>query len=243
MTGLDFTFIGTGNAFAPGGSCYNGFVVEGRHLFEAPPTAVVSFNRLGIDLNELESIVISHHHGDHFLGLPFILLHWKYHGRTRPVRIVGPPGTRALAEEIGLKVYPGLLDITFEVEWVEAHPGKRLQLGNLGVEPVEVLHDERLSLTLGYACELDGRRFAYTGDSAYCDGVLDLARAADVLVSECASLDETIDVHMNLRDDIPRVRDAMRPESQLILTHLGPNIRETGLPNTIVAKDFETYHR
>ncbi len=243
MRGLDFTFIGTGNAFAPAGSCYNGFLVGGRHLFEAPPTAVVALNKLGIDLNEVESITISHHHGDHFLGLPFILLHWKYHGRTKPVRIIGPPGTRALAEDIGLKVYPGLFDIAYEIEWLEVRPGQVVTAGNLRIEPVEVLHDERLSLTLGYRCELEGRRFAYTGDSAFCEGVLDLARAGGVLISECASLDEVIDVHMNLRDDIPRVRAAMPPESPLILTHLGPNITANGLPNTTIARDFETYRR
>jgi ribonuclease BN (tRNA processing enzyme) len=242
MRGLDFTFIGTGNAFAPNGSCYNGFLVGERVLFEAPPTAVVALNRLGVDLNELETIVISHHHGDHFLGLPFILLQWKYYGRTKPARIVGPPGTRGLAEDIGTRVYPGLFDIDFEIEWVEARPGQPITAGGLHLEPVEVKHDMRLDWTLGYGCELDGRRFAYTGDSAYCDGVIDLARHSEVLVSECASLDETIDVHMNLRDDIPRVRAAMRPESQLILTHLGPNITDAGLPNTLVAKDFERYH-
>jgi ribonuclease BN (tRNA processing enzyme) len=241
MRGLNFTFIGTGNAFAPGGSCYNGFLVDGRHLFEAPPTAVVSLNKLGADLNEVESITVSHHHGDHFLGLPFILLHWKYQGRKKPVRIIGPPGTRELTEDIGLKVYPGLLDITYEIDWVEARPGQRVRAGDLSLEPVEVVHDTRLALTLGYACELAGQRFAYTGDSAYCDGVLDLARHGGVLISECASLDETIDVHMNLRDDIPRVRAVMQPDSPLILTHLGPNITADGLANTTIARDFETY--
>jgi ribonuclease BN (tRNA processing enzyme) len=241
MRGLDFTFIGTGNAFAPGGSCYNGFVVDRRHIFEAPPTAVVSLNKLGIDLNEIDSITISHHHGDHFLGLPFILLHWKYYGRTRPVCIVGPPGTRELTEDIGLKVYPGLLDITYEIDWVEAQPGTPARVGGLTLEPVEVLHDLRLSLSLGYACEFDGTRFAYTGDSAFCDGVLDLARRGGPLISECASLDETIDVHMNLRDDIPKVRAAMPSGTPLILTHLGPRITADGLPNTTIARDFETY--
>lgn len=37
MADLDLRFIGTGNAFAPGGLCWNGFVLEGRYLFEAPP--------------------------------------------------------------------------------------------------------------------------------------------------------------------------------------------------------------
>jgi ribonuclease BN (tRNA processing enzyme) len=242
MRGLNFTFIGTGNAFAPNGSCYNGFLVGSRYLFEAPPTAVMAMNKLGVDINELDTIGISHHHGDHFLGLPFVLLHWKFLGRTKPVRIVGPPGTRSLAEDIGTRVYPGLLDIDYEIEWVEARPGEKVKAGALHLEPVEVKHDLRLDWTLGYACELDGRRFAYTGDSAYCEGVEDLARDVDVLVSECASLDETIEVHMNLRDDIPRVRALMRPDSHLILTHLGPNITDAGLPNTTIAKDFEHYH-
>jgi hypothetical protein len=70
--------------------------------------------------------------------------------------------------------------------------------------------------------------------------VLDLARRSDVLVSECASVDETIDVHMNLRDDIPVVRAAMRPESHLILTHLGPGVAPEGLANTSVAHDLQS---
>ncbi len=241
MSGLDLTFIGTGNAFAPGGSCYNGFLVGGRFLFEAPPTAVMALNRLGVDLNALEAVTISHHHGDHFLGLPFLLLSWKYQGRTKPVRIVGPPGTEALARDIAVRVYPGVLDIAYEIEWIEPQPGDVVHAGALELEAVEVVHDQRLDWTLGYACSLAGRRFAYTGDTAYCDGVVDLASRGVPLISECASVDDIIDVHMNLRDDIPRVRAKLAPECPLILTHLGPNITDAGLPNTIVAKDYETY--
>lgn len=39
MPELEFTFIGTGNAFVPGGLCWNGFLVDRRVLFEAPPQA------------------------------------------------------------------------------------------------------------------------------------------------------------------------------------------------------------
>ena len=35
-----------------------------------------------------------------FLGLPFLLLHWKWKGRTKPVRIIGPKATEALAKDI-----------------------------------------------------------------------------------------------------------------------------------------------
>ena len=241
MHHLDLQFVGTGNAFAPGGLCWNGFVANGRYLFEAPPQALMSLNKLGIDPNELDAVIVSHHHGDHFLGLPFLILHWKYQGRTRPVRVVGPPGTERLTHEIGERVYPGLFEINFEIEWVVAEPGNKLTLGPLELEPVAVKHDTRLDLSLGYAARLDGRRFAYTGDSAICDAVLDLARGAEVLVSECASLDAQLDMHMNLVEDIPRVQATLGPDAHLVLTHLGPGVDNHNLPRTTIAQDFESY--
>lgn len=241
MHDLDLRFIGTGNAFAPDGLCWNGFLAAERYLFEAPPQALMSLNKIGADANELEAVILSHHHGDHFLGLPFLLLHWKYMGRSKPIRIVGPPGTEELTEDIATRVYPGVFDIGFDIEWVIAEPGRRLRIGDLELEPVAAKHDDRLALSLGYAARLNGRRFAYTGDTAICEGVMDLARQAEVLISECASRDSAVDVHMNLLDDIPRVHAALAPDAHLLLTHIGPGVDTNGLPRTTVARDFEGY--
>ena len=59
MPELELQFIGTGNAFAPGGLCWNGFVVNGRFLFEAPPQALQSLNLMGIDPNGLDAVVLN----------------------------------------------------------------------------------------------------------------------------------------------------------------------------------------
>jgi ribonuclease BN (tRNA processing enzyme) len=241
MHPLELTFVGTGNAFAPGGLCWNGFVANRHVLFEAPPTALMALHKVGIDPNDLDAVVLSHHHGDHYLGLPSLLLHWKYMGRTRPVTIVGPMGTEALTRKIGEAVYPGLLEISFEVNWVVAAAGRPVHLPGMTVEAVAVEHDHRLSASLGFACQANGRRFGYTGDSRLCDAVLDLARTNEVLVSECASIQDTIPIHMNLRDDIPKLRATMPMESSLILTHIEPRVTANGLANTTVAKDYETY--
>lgn len=241
MPDLSLSFVGTGNAFAPGGLCWNGFVADGRYLFEAPPTALMALHRLGVDPNAIEAVIVSHHHGDHFLGLPSLLLHWKYQGRERPVTIVGPPDTTRLARVIGESVYPSLFDSHVEINWAEAQPGQRLTVGDLEIEPVQVIHDDKLSMNLGYACRIRGRRFGYTGDSTLCDGVYDLARSSEVLVSECASRDGAIPIHMNLVDDIPHVRAAMPGEATLLLTHLTPDVDDGGLANTLVAQDLETY--
>ncbi|MDZ7727412.1 MAG: MBL fold metallo-hydrolase [Dehalococcoidia bacterium] len=194
--------------------------MDGRTLFEAPPSALMMLHRAGIDPNDIEYAPPSHHHGDHFLGSPSWPLHWKYTERTRPVTIAGPPGTEELAKQIGTAADPGLFDAKVEIDWVTMRPGASLRRGDLEVEGIEVEHDDRLGLSLGFACRFNGRRLGYTGDSRLCDGVLDLARTSEVLVCECASRDARIPIHMNLVDDMPEVRAAMQGDAQLILTHL-----------------------
>ena len=237
---LDLTFIGSGNAFVREGACWNGFVANGRVLFEAPPQTLMALNRLRIDPDTIETVVLSHHHGDHFLGLPFLLLHWKHLGRTKPVTIVGPPETEAVARQVCERVYPSLFEETVAMTWVTAEAGQPIRGESIELEPVSVLHDEKLTANFGYLARIDGHTFGYTGDSALCDGVLDLARRAEVLVSECSSRDEQHPTHMNLVDDMPRVRAALRPDAPLVLTHLPHDLGEVGLSSTKVARDFET---
>ena len=241
MTDLDLHFIGTGNAFAPGGLCWNGFVANGTFLFEAPPQALQSLNKLGVDPNGIEAVVLSHHHGDHFLGLPFLLLHWKHMGRRTPVTIVGPPETEQITRAICAQVFPGDLESGYALEWRTATPGEPITIGGLTLESVPVKHDSRLTQSLGYHCNLEGRQFAYTGDSSMCDGVLELARRSEVLISECASREQRIPVHMNLVDDMPRLRAALPTDSTLLLTHVNTDVTDHGLARTIVARDFERY--
>ena len=243
MHNIDLTFIGSGNAFSPMGLCCNGFLVNDRFLFDAPPQALSSLNTVGADINNLESVIISHHHGDHFLGLPFLLLHWKWKGRTAPVQVVGPRGTRILGLDISEKVFPGVMrDIGYEIEWIEAEPGKPVILrGGMEIEAHPMIHDDELGACLGFAARIGGRKFSYTGDTVMCDSVLDLAKGAELMVSECASRSDRIPVHMNLVDDMPVLRQHLPASSALVLTHIAPGVDTNGLPNTFVAEDFKKF--
>ena len=241
MSELDLLFLGTGNAFAPGGLCWNGFLVNGRYLFEAPPQALMSLNKMECDINQIEAVVLSHHHGDHFLGMPFLLLRWQYSGRKAPLTIVGPPGTEEVVRQLCALAYAGESNYRFDLRWEEMPPGATAQVGDLSLEAVAVKHDPKLEHSLGLHARVGDRRFAYTGDSAMGDGVLDLARGAEVLVTECASRAGHVPVHMNLVDDMPKLRAALPESSPLLLTHIAAGIDTGGMKSTIVAKDFERY--
>jgi ribonuclease BN (tRNA processing enzyme) len=242
MTDLRLTFIGSGNAFSPGGLCCNGFLVNGRFLFDAPPQALSSLNTIDVDANTIEAVVLSHHHGDHFLGLPFLLLHWRWKGRTRPVRIIGPRGTRELGSRIAESVFPGVLSgIGYDLEWQDLEPGGNARVDGLDLDAYEMVHDTGLELCLGYKAKLSGRTFSYTGDTMLCDSVMDLAKGVEVMVSECASRADNVPIHMNLVDDIPKVRAALSRDAELILTHITPEVTTNGMARTRVAEDFKTY--
>ena len=70
--------LGTGNAFLPHLRYHSFLVFDGKHIIDAPPTALLSLRRAGISPADIETIFITHLHGDHVFGLPFLLLEKKY---------------------------------------------------------------------------------------------------------------------------------------------------------------------
>src|SRR3990172_5194768 len=98
---LQLTFLGSGNAFPAGGRYWSGFLVNGRYLFDAPPTLLPHLKRLGLPAEELRVVFLTHFHGDHFLGLPFLFLEYLYLTRRREdLVIVGPPGVQEVVEGV-----------------------------------------------------------------------------------------------------------------------------------------------
>lgn len=240
MTELSLAFIGTGNAFVPEGMCWNGFVVNERILFEAPPSALMALRRTGLDPDAIDTVLISHHHGDHFLGLPMLLLQWKYFGRRSRVAIAGPAGTEEHARTITDLVYPGVFDSDLPVDWVTVRAGQTLGIAGKEIEVFGMMHDARLEC-LGFRLRLPAGTVAYTGDTALCRSVSTMARGADVLVAECTSLAEPSEIHMNL-GDIGRLRSKLGDRPPILLTHLTRSIPEPGIPGVQAAEDFKRFH-
>ena len=82
---------------------------EERFLIDCGATALVAMRRFGIGPGCIDAVFLSHLHGDHFGGLPFLLLEAQFVSRRRrPLTIVGPPRhARAAARRAGGAV-PGL---------------------------------------------------------------------------------------------------------------------------------------
>jgi ribonuclease Z len=96
---------------------------------------------------QISHILISHFHGDHFLGLPGLIQTMYMNGRETPLTIMGPPGTeRRITALLGL----GHFDLTFEVQIRDMEDGQSLDYGYFTITVREVDHSVR---TLAFSVE------------------------------------------------------------------------------------------
>ncbi len=235
--------LGTGNAFTTPSRYWSGFLVEGRLLLDCPPTVLPHLKRLGVPPQRVEAIFISHFHGDHFLGYPFLLLEYAYLSpRQTDLQVVVPPGGERFLESCVEMAYPGLTqqEAGYRRLYVEARPGQPQEVAGVRFWSVPMEHARGKLQAFGYRLELPGLTLAYSGDAEPSPALLELARDADVLIVDCTYPTRGPE-HMGL-EDVVRLRASLPQRTLLLLTHLGDDdIGAAGLCNTAVLRDLETY--
>jgi ribonuclease BN (tRNA processing enzyme) len=239
---VELTFLGTGNAFAAGGRNWSSFLINGRYLFDASPTLLPALKRLNLAPKDIEVIFLSHFHGDHFAGMPFLILEYVYISeRTDDLYIVGPPGVEAKIERISDECYPGITGKAgYRRRYTEAQPGASQFVNEISFRAYPMNHVTDSLQAFGYRVNIGDQAVAYTGDTMFCDEIFDLAEGARVLVLDCTYSEGAGPEHMGL-DDLQTIRDRVPRETAIVLTHLDGEPDVADLENVITARDFGTY--
>src|SRR5580704_6197199 len=109
--GLELTILGTGDAFASHGRFQSAYIIDSpdyRILMEAGPTSLCAMKRMDFNPADLDMVLISHLHGDHFGGMPFLLLEYLYESpRRKPLTIVGPRRLEQRTWRLFRTMFPG----------------------------------------------------------------------------------------------------------------------------------------
>ena len=123
--------------------------------------------RSGLGLVDLDLVLVTHLHADHFLGLPGMLKTFGLRGRDRPLRLVGPRGLAALMA--ALRPVVGRVPFPLELdERDERDPGVPWRGEGWRVEAFPTYHSVP---SLGYAVVEDPRPGAFDVAAARALGV------------------------------------------------------------------------
>ena len=216
----EVVMLGTGNAFLPYGRYHSFVMIDGKHVVDCPPTALASFRRAQVPLSDIETIFITHVHGDHVFGFPFFLLERRYisdRDSSRPLTIVAAPGVKQRLEQLCALAYPGSLEEVFsKVKWREETEGE-LECG-LTWRRFRVHHDESVD-PYGYHFN-PGKEasFIHSGDSGPCDSLYDEMAHASMAILEMGLPEWVESDHHHKPSDVEKIAKQL-PELPMIITH------------------------
>jgi ribonuclease BN (tRNA processing enzyme) len=224
---VTITFAGSGDAFGSGGryqACIHLRPTGGSPvLLDCGATSLSALKSLRLDPGEVSVVVVSHLHGDHFGGLPFLILDGQFSRRTAPLAIVGPPGTARRLTDAMECLFPGSSTTRrrFGVTVTELAPGTETTVCGVTVRAWEADHPSGAPAVL-LRLTLAGKSIAYTGDTAWTDTIMDAAAGADLLIAEGYYRDKPIPYHLRLADlDAHRGQLTAR---RVIVTHMSADV-------------------
>lgn len=184
-----------GPAIKPGSNmpCSNLVQIAGKNiLIDAGLGVSRGICDQGVELNEIDMIIITHLHSDHYLELgPLFHTAWTA-GLNKPIKVIGPKGLQdywdgfllSMKFDIDLRIEDeGRCDISQLLSIEEITEGEIYQNDNLLITAIKNLHPP---IKESYAIRIQSNQKAVTlsGDTTYMPALADFAKGSDVLVHE-----------------------------------------------------------
>lgn len=239
---LAVTFAGAGDAFGSGGryqACVHLRAPDSSAvLLDCGATSLSALKACGIDPGGIGTVFVSHLHGDHFGGLPFLILDGQFSRRTSPLTVAGPPGTADRLTQAMETSFPGSSGVRrrFGVDVVELTPGETATVNGVAVSSWEVDHPSGappLALRLGVGVT----EIAYTGDTSWTDQLVAAADGADLLIAEAYYYDKAVPYHLRYADLV--AHRASLNSGRIVLTHMSSDMLARAAEGRLA---FETAH-
>lgn len=222
MTVVTVQFLGSGDAFGSGGRlqpCISVRTEDSHVLVDCGASALIGIRQQGIDPATIDAVVVTHLHGDHFGGIPFLVLDAQFRRGERPLLLAGPPGLRERVGRAMEVFFPGSSGVErrFELRFLEIPERTETAVGPLAVIGHEVPHPSGApAYALRLACE--GKVIAYSGDGEWSEALVEAARGADLFICEAYYYEKTKQSTLTCQE-VPEQPDPVESRDRGISLH------------------------
>ena len=220
---MELTVLGCGDAFGNGERYHTSFLVSVNNehvLLDCGTTTLIRLKEEKIDLEAISTVVISHFHGDHFGGLPFLFISALFeHPRKSPLTIVGPKGLKEKVFQLQDIMYPGTAEklSMLALEFVEFEEGTSLTIGEKTLDAYQMEHSPESS-PHGYRLTWRGKSIAFSGDTSMTEQLYKLSNDADLFLCECNFMTGVNFGHMSY-EEVSKIQEQLSCK-ELWLTHM-----------------------
>jgi len=200
-------FLGSGNAFADGGrshACMHVSAPGVSLLLDCGGSSLPLIKRY-LDPAAIDAIAVTHLHGDHFGGIPFVLDEQKWNRRRKKIVLAGPPSLEARVRLVA-----------------EGFGREEHELSGALVAALPVTHSPAAE-PHGLRVRIGETLIAYSGDARWSDELVEVARGADLFICEATNFAtaEEKDNPVHISYETLMKNRARLDCRRIVVTHLG----------------------
>lgn len=219
-------FLGTGEAFdnhLPNTSLLIR-AEQGTILVDCGFTAAGAYSRQGWKADDLDALYITHLHGDHYFGLPALLLRMHEEGRTRPLDLITTPNRLAKIRQVIEHAYAGYsTKLSFELRLAPMPLPGQGKWGDVAITTAPTTHGvENFSARFDFP---DGKSVMVSGDGEITPESAQLFAGCDLVIHEAFRLTDHTPGHSSVREVLATAAAASPPPTRIALVHSSRNER------------------
>ena len=178
--------LGTGAVPSSQRSC--GYLIDGCILVDNPNGGWKLIENLGYDLVDIDNILLTHFHADHYFDMPFVFL--TREGRTDKALNVfcGKSGPEYIYNALDI-AFPDIAQYVRDIP-INFNNDDTFQVMDYHVRRSEVTHGT-LPECYSYVFDDDRQKIGFSGDTCLCDGILQAIEGCKHFILECSQASNT----------------------------------------------------